>query len=594
MPRQKSEKRTHSEAFGTSDSQPQQLYDDDLPASDAQPTIVLQIGSSTLTLGFATDPTPQSIPHIIAYKGYGLTTKPSNKSREGIRDETLVLDFPWIITPALEDARDSSLSKIQESLELLRAGAGIHDTEVNVREYLAHNSRVQPEARESEELSMTDISAQPRCLIGNEVLYLPPGSGYTVYRPLRYGQLNCTNHDSLPQWAAPLSRSALLSMLEDLWTKAFEEYLQIDKRDFKNHRIVLLVSDVINRALFKEFMNILLVKMEFAAAFLHQESVCAAYCAGMASCCVVNVGDEVTHISCIEEGMSNPNTRLILHYGGSDITRLFFSLLQKTKFPYSKCTSESRLDGVLIQQLKETVCHLDATIWGVRNYQFSVMSPLPGRLLDYEIKLSDEGIIAAMGMFFPAAFCLPDYTFLMRGQQPQAPEREDLLEECLDIPLAQRPVEQSENLTSEEQLAGMFVGHPLRPGEVGLPEVTRRIRRVNKGRVLPLDQAVHLSISCTSSLELKGKLYSSILLVGGGLSFPGSSKMLQSQLERNSPPADSIDVYSNVRELDSSHIAWKGGAVLSCLDTCHELWIDKQEWDFSGVRLLRERAPFLW
>ncbi len=38
-----------------------------------------------------------------------------------------------------------------------------------MREYLAHNSRVQPEARESEELSMTDISAQPRCLIGNEV-----------------------------------------------------------------------------------------------------------------------------------------------------------------------------------------------------------------------------------------------------------------------------------------------------------------------------------------------------------------------------------------------------------------------------------------
>ncbi len=38
--------------------------------------------------------------------------------------------------------------------------------------------------------------------------------------------------------------------------------------------------------------------------------MCAAYCAGMTSCCVVNVGDEVTHISCIEEGMSNPNTRL--------------------------------------------------------------------------------------------------------------------------------------------------------------------------------------------------------------------------------------------------------------------------------------------
>ena len=44
----------------------------------------------------------------------------------------------------------------------------------------------------------------------------------------------------------------------------------------------------------------------------YQEPVCAAYCAGLSTCCVVNVGDEVTHISCIEEGMSNPNTRFVL------------------------------------------------------------------------------------------------------------------------------------------------------------------------------------------------------------------------------------------------------------------------------------------
>ena len=41
-------------------------------------------------------------------------------------------------------------------------------------------------------------------------------------------------------------------------------------------------------------------------------------------------------------------------------------------------------------------------------------------------------------------------------------------------------------------------------------------------------------------------------------------------------------------------VVWKGGAVLSCLDTCHELRIEKLEWEFSGVRLLRERAPFMW
>ena len=49
-----------------------------------------------------------------------------------------------------------------------------------------------------------------------------------------------------------------------------------------------------------------------------------------------------------------------------------------------------------------------------------------------------------------------------------------------------------------------------------------------------------------------------------------------------------------VQDLDSSFVVRKGGAVLSCLDTCQELRIERQEWEFSGVRLLRERAPFVW
>lgn len=210
--------------------------------------------------------------------------------------------------------------------------------------------------------------------------------------------------------------------------------------------------------------------------------------------------------------------RLILRYGGSDITRLFYFLIQKvwqpfinphvshpiyiiiqTNFPYSKCTAESRLDGVLIQQLKESVCHLDATIWGVREYHFSVMSPLPGRLLDYKIKLSDEGIIAAMSVFFPGAFCLPNSTSLMNGQEPQTLDREDVLEESLEVPFAPKHIEKRKE-SIEEQLTGLMSGHELKPGEVGLPEITRRVRRLDKGGVLPLDQAVHFSIGCAGGM----------------------------------------------------------------------------------------------
>ena len=87
----------------------------------------------------------------------------------------------------------------------------------------------------------------------------------------------------------------------------------------------------------------------------------------------------------------------------------------QTRFPYRECRADNCLDGVLLQQLKESVCHMDATQWGVHDYQFSVMSKTPGNLLDYEIKLSDEALLAPMGVFFPSSFCLPDNRHLMAG-----------------------------------------------------------------------------------------------------------------------------------------------------------------------------------
>ena len=61
---------------------------------------------------------------------------------------------------------------------------------------------------------------------------------------------------------------------------------------------------------------------------------------------MVDMGDEKTHICCVEDGISNPNTRyfhkrktvvlyidtshrITLHYGGSDITRLFYWMIRK-------------------------------------------------------------------------------------------------------------------------------------------------------------------------------------------------------------------------------------------------------------------------
>ena len=41
------------------------------------------------------------------------------------------------------------------------------------------------------------------------------------------------------------------------------------------YRVILLVPDIVDRSLIKEFVNILLLRMEFAAAFVHQVSPCS-------------------------------------------------------------------------------------------------------------------------------------------------------------------------------------------------------------------------------------------------------------------------------------------------------------------------------
>ena len=62
-----------------------------------------------------------------------------------------------------------------------------------------------------------------------------------------------------------------------------------------------------------------------------------------------------------------------------------------------------------------------------------------------------------------------------------------------------------------------------------------------------------------ASLDVKKKLYGSVLVVGGGLSFPGAPLMLQQRLYSKLPPmfqrsSDAIEVCSNPKVHKYIHI----------------------------------------
>lgn len=79
---------------------------------------------------------------------------------------------------------------------------------------------------------------------------------------------------------------------------------------------------------------------------------------GSSTACVVDIGDQKVSISCVEEGVSLPHTRIQMNYGGRDVTRFLLWLLLRNGFPHKSCSMDDTRDLLVLTALKETLCHL--------------------------------------------------------------------------------------------------------------------------------------------------------------------------------------------------------------------------------------------
>jgi actin-related protein 8 len=55
-----------------------------------------------------------------------------------------------------------------------------------------------------------------------------------------------------------------------------------------------------------------------------------------------------------------------------------------------------------------------------------------------------------------------------------------------------------------------------------------------------------------------------------------------------------MEVLINAKGISADETTWKGAAILSCLGSAQELWINPKEWNRNGQKLLREKTPFPW
>ena len=210
-------------------------------------------------------------------------------------------------------------------------------------------------------LSKLATMGEPECLVGRDALQRQGDSNYHLIWPIREGRLHL-----LEGWAPEGSTpSAMQADLAQLWTGLIEKHLHISANEFSQYHVMLLVPDQFLRKHVHLMMEVLLEQMGFTAAFLHQESVCAAFGAGLSTACVVDIGHEKVSVSCVDEGVSISRSRVFYNYGGKDIQKLLCHLLCNSPLYHlgdgqGGRLASSVLDGQQgIVTIKESLCHLD-------------------------------------------------------------------------------------------------------------------------------------------------------------------------------------------------------------------------------------------
>ncbi|KAL8621355.1 hypothetical protein ACOMHN_053376 [Nucella lapillus] len=588
--------------------------------------IVIHPGSYNLRLGRASDAYPVTVPHCIARK----MTSPDPQSQPSdwiLREECKHADSKQQVKEGIQSVQELLLSRPTHTGEYRQL--------LPLKQLIAHNSKATAERSERVcSQKWTNVDHNPPFLVGEEAIYVNPKDGYQLSWPMKRGRLNLHGRGGG-------SLTAVMADLEAIWTSVIYNQLQIPAKDLKHYRAILLIPDVFSQRHVKAMFEMLLFNLGFEAVIVHQESVCATFGAGLPHACVVDVGDQKTSVCCVDDGMSQHATRITMEYGGSDMSRCLHWLMCRSGARLPEMKLKEAVGILQLQEIKEAFCHMDQEIkeafchmdqdrLGIRPYMIQIRLPQQN-LIKYGLRLGDEMILASLSIFRPEALGLQgsnltrtqprgesdpedpfDHDYLRRTARQSGGGRlkkdaanasRDLADTSLgpmdDLPPAAME-DDSNDVT--DSLANSEHGAKASRAKEEEEEEEEMMEEEGGASILQLmgiDQAVLHSIDKCDGEEMKRRMYSTILLVGGGASMKGAHTWLQYQVWMNMPPhyrssLDTMDVITRPKDMEPGVVSWKGASILACLDSCQELWIHQQEYRQASVRLLRERSPFEW
>ncbi|KAM3578630.1 Actin-like protein arp8 [Umbelopsis sp. WA50703] len=621
------------------------------PETEGSDVIIIHPGSRNLRIGRASEAFPRTVPHVIARKmNTSATESMSNSPPQvlsmdmDISQDTLEDDVEADVdaadtelpvrktdTSQMTPLQVSALEAIEGTLKYRMKIAKRRAVPNANAQVISYNSQavqeIIPDHNDPYKVEWTDADheGRPEYFIGEKALNLPLNSnpGYRLLHPMKYGELNTHDYSSIQQ---------VIGDLQVIWTESIRSELDIEDKDFRNYNAILVIPDVYNRTYVAEMVTMLLRYMNFRGVFVQQESTCATFGAGISMACVVDIGAQKTSISCVEDGLCLPDSRITLPLGGDDITTSFTSFLKRNKFPYASPDLSRSYDWKLFESLKEKWCTINEADISVQVYDFFVREPeKPTR--KFQCKVYEEVYLAPLCLIFPG--------ILEKDQKPMVVQTwnsenviDDITDESAAVNTATQPQQSATALASTKSKPSTPLppglspvvkpltapstpaadseqaGSPA-PADIDEPTPTQSNAVTSESSMTPekseevyiptpIDTAVAQSIhsAASTSEERLKKFFTSIILVGGGGMITNLDRLLEDCIHNTAIArkcgVEKVEILPAPRELDPRLLVWKGAYVLSKLESTNDMWIGEKEWNEVGVRCLRDRMLFVW
>ncbi|SMN18350.1 similar to Saccharomyces cerevisiae YOR141C ARP8 Nuclear actin-related protein involved in chromatin remodeling, component of chromatin-remodeling enzyme complexes [Maudiozyma saulgeensis] len=512
--------------------------------NDPSNTIVIQLGHTSMKIGFALDETPIVIPNCIAIPNTSSSEEEEQNSKWFETNSSEFMNLKSLLYQSFKERMRYYKRRIQPNSH---------------EQVKSFNTQVTPEVVSLQKDPahipwITDTKENNDYLYGDEAI-LASEPWFNHRKPFTSGgafNIQSGDYSSLQELLGDVT-----NLLNYALTKLFKRYREDQKKkqqeqeqeqpeddnttikdmDFESSRFkaILVIPDLFQKSHIEAMIRLLITELPFQAVAIIQESLANCYGAGLGtSTCVVNIGASSTNVACVDEGSVVENSIIKLNYGGDDITKLFSVLLKQNNFPYHNWDPSSLPGWHLAETLKKNLVTFQDD--GVAVQLTNFLKRMPNEPIEkYEFKIFDEVMLAPLALFYPEIFKLlkeqnkdsKKFQKIIKNLKLQLPDSQDFFtDDSNDLKsISQEETLHDSNLKDDETPDSYTDIHDENLLLRKLLDVNDKLDEISTTAIddsmlnmIPLDKAIIQSItnaSLTMDPSRMHTYYSNILVVGG-------------------------------------------------------------------------------